>query len=55
MTRPRSPTSSWSTGTGDNGITPGATYWYETVTTTSSGQELDNDGGKCYSVAIPKG
>jgi hypothetical protein len=38
---------------GDIGITPGATYWYETVTTAASGTEIDNNGGKCYSVTIP--
>ncbi|HEX8917464.1 MAG TPA: hypothetical protein VF898_03095 [Chloroflexota bacterium] len=38
---------------GDNGIQPGATYWYETVTVTSAGTEIDNNGGKCYSVAVP--
>jgi hypothetical protein len=38
---------------GDIGITPGATYWYETVTLTSSGPEIDNNGGKCYRVTIP--
>jgi hypothetical protein len=37
---------------GDNGITPGATYSYETVTMTKSGQEIDNNGGKCYTVTI---
>jgi hypothetical protein len=36
----------------DNGITPGTTYSYETVTTTKSGTEIDNNGGKCYSVTI---
>jgi hypothetical protein len=38
---------------GDNGIVPGTTYWYETVTASSAGQEIDNNGGKCYSVTIP--
>ena len=38
---------------GDNDIVPGVTYWYETVTVTSSGQEIDNNGGNCYSVTIP--
>jgi plastocyanin len=38
---------------GDNGIQPGTTYWYKVVTVTSSGQEVDDNGGKCYSVAIP--
>jgi probable HAF family extracellular repeat protein len=38
---------------GDIGITPGATYSYETVTMTKSGKEIDNNGGKCYSITIP--
>jgi phospholipase C len=38
---------------GDNGIVPGTTYWYEVVTSTRSGTEIDNNGGQCYSVAIP--
>ncbi|HZU14577.1 MAG TPA: alkaline phosphatase family protein [Chloroflexota bacterium] len=39
---------------GDNGIVPGTTYWYETVTfSPSSGQQIDNNGGKCYSVTVP--
>lgn len=38
---------------GDNGIVPGVTYWYETVTITASGQEVDNNGGRCYSVTMP--
>jgi hypothetical protein len=37
---------------GDIGITPGTTYSYETVTVTKSRTEIDNNGGKCYSVAI---
>jgi hypothetical protein len=40
---------------GDVGITPDVTYWYETVSTSASGTEIDNNGGKCYSVTIPKG
>jgi hypothetical protein len=39
---------------GDNGIQPGTTYYYEVVTVTSSGVEVDDNGGKCYSVTIPK-
>lgn len=39
---------------GDTGITPGTTYSYETVTTTASGTETDNNGGKCYTVTMPK-
>jgi hypothetical protein len=38
---------------GDNGIQPGVTYWYEVVTVTKSGTEVDNNGGKCYSVTVP--
>lgn len=38
---------------GDNGIVPGTTYWYETVTVTSSGPQIDNNNGACYSVTIP--
>ena len=38
---------------GDNGIIPGVTYWYEVVTSGPSGQEIDNNGGQCYSVTIP--
>jgi hypothetical protein len=29
------------------------TYWYEVATVTKSGTELDNNGGKCYSVTVP--
>lgn len=38
---------------GDNGILPGTTYYFETVTITASGSTVDNNGGKCYSVTIP--
>ena len=38
---------------GDNGIVPGATYWYEVITLTHLGTEVDNNGGKCYSVTVP--
>jgi hypothetical protein len=38
---------------GNNGLTPGMTYWYETVNVTSAGTEIDNNGGKCYSITIP--
>jgi arylsulfatase A-like enzyme len=40
---------------GDNGIVPGATYWYEAVTSTRSGQMIDNNQGQCYKVTIPSG
>src|SRR5947209_4908527 len=38
---------------GDTGIQPGATYFFATVTMTSSGPVIDTNGGKCYSVTIP--
>jgi plastocyanin len=38
---------------GDVGILPGATYFFQTVTITPTGQIVDNNGGKCYSVTIP--
>jgi hypothetical protein len=38
---------------GDNGILPGVTYWFETVTATPSGEEIDNNDGRCYSITIP--
>jgi hypothetical protein len=39
---------------GNIGLTPGATYSYEVITTTATGVESDNNGGNCYSVTIPK-
>lgn len=38
---------------GDIGILPNTTYFYELVTMTSSGEEIDNNGGHCYSVTTP--
>jgi N-acetylneuraminic acid mutarotase len=38
---------------GNNGILPGTTYWFETVTVTPSGMEVDNNNGQCYNVVIP--
>jgi hypothetical protein len=38
---------------GDNGIIPGTTYWYEVVTISSAGQQIDNNKGACYSVTVP--
>jgi hypothetical protein len=38
---------------GTNGLVPGATYSYEAVTLTASGQEVVNNGGNCYTVTIP--
>ena len=39
---------------GDNGIQPGATYWYEVVTMSAAGMEIDNNAGHCYSITIPQ-
>jgi hypothetical protein len=38
---------------GDNGIVPGATYWYEVATATRAGTQIDDNGGKCYSITVP--
>jgi sugar lactone lactonase YvrE len=38
---------------GDTGILPGVTYYFEAVTLTLSGMEVDNNGGDCYSVTMP--
>lgn len=38
---------------GDDGIVPGATYWFETVAVTRAGIEVDNNDGQCYSVTVP--
>jgi hypothetical protein len=38
---------------GNIGITPGATYFFEVRAITSSGTEVDNNGGRCFSVTIP--
>jgi hypothetical protein len=37
----------------DIGILPGSTYWFETVTMTRSGIEVDNNKGNCYWVTVP--
>jgi hypothetical protein len=37
---------------GDIGLLPGGTYWYETVTATSSGEQIDNNDAACYSTTI---
>jgi hypothetical protein len=34
---------------GDNGILPGATYWFE-ATVTRTGTEIDDNQGACYRV-----
>jgi len=38
---------------GNDGIIPGVTYWFEVVTVTSSGMDVDNNNGHCYSVTVP--
>ncbi|GAC1321728.1 MAG: alkaline phosphatase family protein [Chloroflexota bacterium] len=38
---------------GDIGITPGATYSFEAVTTTANGTEMNNNRGACYTVTVP--
>jgi predicted lipoprotein with Yx(FWY)xxD motif len=38
---------------GNNGIQPGATYSFEVITVSSSGQEVDDNHGKCYTVTMP--
>jgi arylsulfatase A-like enzyme len=38
---------------GNIGITPGATYSYETVTVGLGGQQTDDNQGHCYTVTIP--
>jgi hypothetical protein len=37
---------------GNIGLSPGITYYYETVTVTSSGQQVDNNGGNCYAFTV---
>lgn len=39
---------------GNIGLSPGATYAYEAVSTTPTGPQIDNNGGKCYWVTISK-
>lgn len=39
---------------GDVGLLPGARYYYEAVTVSPSGTEIDNNGGNCYAVTIPR-
>jgi hypothetical protein len=38
---------------GNNGIIPGVTYWFEVVTVTQVGVEVDDNNGHCYSVTVP--
>lgn len=39
---------------GNVGLTPGMTYWYEVVNVSSAGNEVDNNGGKCYAFTVSK-
>lgn len=39
---------------GNIGITPGATYWFEALTVTGAGTEIDNNNGRCYQVSVPR-
>jgi hypothetical protein len=39
---------------GDVGITPGTQYFYEAVTVTASGTEIDNNNGNCYTLYTSK-
>ncbi|GAC1469310.1 MAG: hypothetical protein PVSMB7_18430 [Chloroflexota bacterium] len=38
---------------GDNGIQPGATYWYEVVSIGPGGPRIDDNHGSCYQVTVP--
>lgn len=38
---------------GNSGILPGVTYWYEVITVTQRGVEVDTNDGGCYNVTIP--
>jgi phospholipase C len=38
---------------GDIGITPGTTYYYETVTVSGSTITVDNNHGNCYAITVP--
>jgi len=39
---------------GDAGVQPGGTYSYELVTVTRADTQVDNNGGKCYTVMVSK-
>jgi hypothetical protein len=39
---------------GDIGLSPGATYYYEVVTTSPSGMQVDNNNGACYTFTVSK-
>ena len=38
---------------GNIGLTPGTTYSYEVTTTSSAGNETDNNAGACYTFTVP--
>jgi quercetin dioxygenase-like cupin family protein len=38
---------------GDNGLIPGETYYFKTVTLTGGLTEVDDNNGSCYTVTIP--
>jgi phospholipase C len=38
---------------GNIGITPGTTYYYETISTSTAGREVNNNNGQCFQVTIP--
>jgi hypothetical protein len=37
---------------GNNGLLPGTTCWFEVVTITRAGMEIDDNHGACYSVTL---
>ena len=39
---------------GDNGIQPGATYWYEVVSVSGGISQIDDNQGRCYRVTVPE-
>ncbi len=39
---------------GNIGLTPGTTYSYEVTTASPAGNEIDNNGGNCYTFTVPK-
>jgi lysophospholipase L1-like esterase len=39
---------------GDNGIVPGVTYYFETVTVGAGGPAVDDNEGKCYTLSIAR-
>jgi hypothetical protein len=39
---------------GDVGLTPGVRYYYEAVTVSAQGTEIDNNNGNCYAVTMSR-